>query len=78
VFYDGNAFPAWRDNMLVGTLKATELYRMVVEGTRIVRVETLLEGLGRIRDIEVDANGLVYVLLEHASGSRIVRLVPPG
>jgi glucose/arabinose dehydrogenase len=78
VFYDGNAFPAWRGNMLVGTLKATELYRMVVEGTRIVHVEILLEGLGRIRDIEVDANGLVYVLLEHASGSRIVRLVPPG
>ena len=36
VFYDGKAFPNWRRNMLVGTLKATELYRMVVEGDQVV------------------------------------------
>ena len=75
-FYVGDAFPGWRRNMLVGTLKATELYRMVVEGERIVHTETLLDGLGRIRDIEIGPDGLVYLLLEHASGSRILRLVP--
>lgn len=76
VFYDRDAFPRWRDNMLVGTLKATELYRMVVDGERVVHRETLLTGLGRIRDIETGSDGFVYLLLEHASGSRIVRLVP--
>ena len=73
-----DAFPAWRRNLLVGTLKATELYRMVVEGERIVHTETLLEGLGRIRDVETGIDGRVYLLLEHAEGSRIVRLVPAG
>jgi glucose/arabinose dehydrogenase len=62
--------------MLVGTLKATELYRMIVDGDRVVHMETLLEGLGRIRDIEDGPDGYVYLLLEHASGARIVRLVP--
>jgi glucose/arabinose dehydrogenase len=76
VFYEGSAFPRWRRNMLVGTLKATELYRMVVEGDRVVQVETLVRGLGRIRDVAVGPDGMVYVLLEHASGGRIVRLVP--
>jgi glucose/arabinose dehydrogenase len=76
IVYDGNAFPAWRRNLLVGTLKATDLYRMVVEGDRVVHKETLLTGLGRIRDIESGADGRIYLLLEHASGSRIVRLVP--
>jgi len=76
VFYEGDAFPAWRHNMLVGTLKATELYRMVLDGERVVSSETLLAGLGRIRDIEIGPGGLVYLLLEHASGSRILRLVP--
>jgi glucose/arabinose dehydrogenase len=76
VIYAGGAFPAWRRNLLVGTLKATKLYRMVVEGERIVHMETLLDGLGRIRDVETDRDGLVYLLLEHAEGSRIVRLVP--
>jgi glucose/arabinose dehydrogenase len=75
-FYDGTAFPRWRRSMLVGTLKATELYRMVIKGDRVVHTETLLEGLGRIRDVEVGQDGLVYLLLEHASGGRIVRLVP--
>jgi glucose/arabinose dehydrogenase len=75
-FYTGDEFPAWRYNMLVGTLKATELYRVVVDGEAIVQQETLLKGLGRIRDIETGRDGYVYLLLEHASGSRILRLVP--
>jgi glucose/arabinose dehydrogenase/cytochrome c5 len=75
-FYDGSAFRRWRGDMLVGTLKATELYRMVVEGDRVVHRETLLKGLGRIRDVEVAADGGVYLLLEHAAGGRIVKLVP--
>jgi glucose/arabinose dehydrogenase len=76
VFYDGKAFPRWQRNMLVGSLKATELYRVVVDGNKLVHVETLLNGLGRIRDVAVGADGFVYLLLEHASGGRIVRLVP--
>jgi glucose/arabinose dehydrogenase/cytochrome c5 len=76
VFYDGAAFPKWRGDLLVGTLKATELYRMTVEGERVTHRETLLAGLGRIRDVEVGADGVVYLLLEHAAGSRIVKLVP--
>lgn len=74
----GDAFPQWRGNLLVGTLKATDLYRFEVQGNRVVHRETLLSGLGRIRDVAVTADGLVYLLLEHASGSRIVRLVPAG
>jgi glucose/arabinose dehydrogenase len=76
VFYEGNAFPKWRRNMLVGTLKATELYRMVVERDRVVHSETLLKGLGRIRDIATGRDGMVYLLIEHASGGQILRLVP--
>jgi glucose/arabinose dehydrogenase len=76
IVYDGSAFPRWRRNLLVGTLKATELYRMVVDGDRVVHQETLLKGLGRIRDVAAGRDGVVYVLLEHASGGRIVTLVP--
>jgi len=75
-FYDGTAFPKWRGDMLVGTLKATELYRMVVERDRVVHVEKLLAGLGRIRDVEVGIDGAVYLLLEHQAGGRILKLVP--
>jgi glucose/arabinose dehydrogenase len=76
VIYDGKAFPRWKGNLIVGTLKATELYRLVVDGDRVVHRETLLAGLGRIRDVAVGPDGNLYLLLEHASGGRIVRLVP--
>jgi glucose/arabinose dehydrogenase len=75
-FYDGSMFRGWQGNMLVGTLKATELYRMVVERDRVVHVETLLKGLGRIRDVEVGPEGAIYLLLEQQSGGRILKLVP--
>ncbi|MCB0854025.1 MAG: PQQ-dependent sugar dehydrogenase, partial [Bacteroidetes bacterium] len=63
-------------NLLVGSLKATELYRMVKEGDQIVYRETILSNLARIRDVEVGVDGYIYLLLENRGGSEIVRLVP--
>lgn len=76
VVYDGAAFKKWRGNLIVGTLKATELYRVVLKGDQAVHRETLVSGLGRIRDVAVGVGGEIYLLLEHQAGSRIVRLVP--
>jgi glucose/arabinose dehydrogenase len=76
IIYDGDAFPAWRDHFLVGTLIGTELYRMVIEDDTHISTEVLLKDLARIRDVETGLDGLVYLLLEHQTGSQIVRLVP--
>jgi glucose/arabinose dehydrogenase len=76
VFYEGDAFPRWRHQLLVGSLKATELYRFAVDERDHIDSEILLKDLARIRDIEIGAGGIVLLLLEHATGSRIVRLVP--
>ncbi len=76
IIYDGEAFPEWQDNLIVGNLKATELYRIVVDGDRHLHTEILLEDLARIRDVEAGPEGTIYLLLEHEAGSRIVRLVP--
>lgn len=76
VIYSGSAFPGWQHNLLVGTLKATELYRMVLDGDDVVHRETVLRGVGRIRDIETAADGTILLLIEHKDGGRILRLVP--
>ena len=76
VIYDGNAFPEWRGQFLAGSLKATELYRFVIENDKLTHTEVVLKNLARIRDIEVGEDGLIYLLLEHESGSQIVRLIP--
>ena len=76
VFYRGKAFPGWKDNIIVGTLRATDLLRMEIVDNQVVHTEILLKDLARFRDIEVGPKGELYVLLENAAGSRIIRLVP--
>ena len=76
VVYHGEAFPGWEGEFIVGSLKATELYRITIEDGVHTGTEVLVRDLARIRDIEVGAGGIIYLLLEHESGSQIVRLVP--
>ena len=76
VVYEGAAFPEWRGDFLVGSLKASDLYRIRISDGKIVDKEIVVENLARIRDIDVNDEGIVYLLLEHASGGRIVRIVP--
>lgn len=44
----------------------------------VVREETLAQGLGRVRDVRVGPDGLVYLALDHRDGGTrsIVRLEP--
>ena len=76
VFYSGDAFPQWKNNLIMGSLKARTLYRLVLDGDRVVHTEKLISNLARFRDIELDAQGNILLLLEHNSGSKIVRLKP--
>jgi len=76
VMYEGDAFPGWRGQFLVGSLKASDLYRVKIVDNKFVEQEVLVDNLARIRDIDVDKNGLIYLLLEHDSGGQIVRLIP--
>jgi glucose/arabinose dehydrogenase/cytochrome c553 len=77
IISDSEQFPEWHRNFLVGSLKARSLFRVKIDdNNRMVQRETLFAGLARIRDIEQDLNGNIFLLLEHNSGSRIVRLAP--
>ena len=77
-FYDGDRFPGWRGSLLVGALKFRLLSRLELDGERVVREERMLEDvLGRIRDVRVGPDGLVYLLNDHPNGA-IARLEPEG
>ena len=75
-FYRGTAFPAWENDLIVGSLRARTLYRLRIQDGERVDEEKLLTGLARIRDVEIGADGFVYLLLEHGELGTIVRLVP--
>lgn len=75
VISESDQFPEWKGHYLVGSLKARSLYRFQIEDNRLVNRETLLDGVVRIRDIEVGYNGEIFLLVEHNSGSQILQMV---
>jgi len=76
IFYQGDAFPEWKNDILMGTLKAQQLHRFSLDGDTVIEQEILLDDFARIRDIESGVDGEVYLLLENAEGSKIARLAP--
>lgn len=75
-FYVGERFPQWRGQLLVGALSYASVYRLELDGERVVRQERMLESLGRrIRDVRVGPDGLVYLLTDSPEGT-ILRLSP--
>jgi glucose/arabinose dehydrogenase len=75
-FYSGNAFPAWRGNLFVGSLVLRHLQRLELDGEKIVKEERLLLGLGeRIRDVRQAPDGTLWVLTDASSG-RALRISP--
>ena len=76
IFYQGDAFPEWKNNILMGTLKSMQLFRFSLDGDTVIEQEILLDDFARIRDIESGVDGEIYLLLENAEGSKIARLMP--
>ena len=75
-FHDGTRFPGWRNDLLVGSLKASTLYRLRIENDRLVEQEKLITDFGRIRDVAMGDDGFVYIVLEHNETGSLWRLVP--
>lgn len=73
-FYEGTRYPEWRGNLFVGSLAQQELRRLVLKGDDVVSQEVLFRGIGRIRDVTVGPDGLLYLCME--GPGRVVRLVP--
>jgi glucose/arabinose dehydrogenase len=73
-FYTGDRFPRWRNHLLVSSLAAEELRRVVVDGVRVAKQEVLFKGIGRVRDVVGAPDGLVYVAFN--GPDRVARLVP--
>jgi len=73
MFYTGERFPAWKNNLFIGAMAGQQLVRLVLNGNRVVAEEKLLTSLKqRIREVRQAIDGSVYVL----AGASLVRLTP--
>jgi glucose/arabinose dehydrogenase len=75
-FYTGDAFPEWRESVLVGSLRPGLLVRLQLADGRVTREERYLADLSeRIRDVRQGPDGLVYLLTDRRDG-RVLRVSP--
>jgi glucose/arabinose dehydrogenase len=68
-FYTGDAFPAWRGSLFVGSLKDKRLVRLTLENDRVTGEEHLLADRSqRVRDVRQGPDGALYVVTDQSNG----------
>ena len=68
-FYTGDAFPAWRDNLFVGSLKDKMLVRLTLDERPRDRRGTPATDRGqRIRDVRQGPDGALYLVTDQKNG----------
>jgi len=77
-WYAGNAFPAWRGSLFIGSLKERRLVRLTLQDGRVSGEEHLLADRGqRIRDVRQGPDGALYVVTDGTNGTGAIwRVVP--
>ena len=74
---EGDLFPDWRGDLLVGALKFELLVHLTMDGDRVIGEERLFQGrFGRIRDVRIGPDGAIYLLTDERRGA-LIRITPP-
>ena len=83
IFYTGDKFPRWKNNLFVGSLTQQQLVRVAFnQPSQAERREGLLVPLReRIRDVQQSPDGYIYVATERATAGnaadgRVLRIEP--
>lgn len=63
-FVNHERYGAWNGDILSGSLSFEYVNRCIMEGDKIVGEEKLLEGIGRVRAIEMSPDGYLYIGVE--------------
>ena len=76
LFYTGDAFPAWKGSVFVGSLTPGLLVRLTLDSGTVTREERYLgDERARIRDVQQGPDGLLYLVTDSDDG-RVLRVAP--
>jgi glucose/arabinose dehydrogenase len=76
-FYTASLFPAWKGNVFVGGHATNDLVRLELNGDKVVGEERLLtDRKERVRDVRQGPEGAIYVLTDHNTNGKLLKLVP--
>lgn len=77
MFYTGSLFPAWRNNLFVGTLAGNHLIRLTTSNDKVLSEESLLPNTFRFRDVKQGLDDAIYLLTDEDNG-KILKMIPDG
>ncbi|WP_439482480.1 PQQ-dependent sugar dehydrogenase [Cyclobacterium plantarum] len=69
----GDRYPAWKGDLLVGSLSFAYLEKLTLEGGEVTKREKVIDGMGRVRNVVQGPDGYIYAGIE---GKGIVKIVP--
>ena len=75
-FYKGKEFKDWQGQALLGALKGKSLVRLKFKGQKVTEEERFSWRV-RVRDVEVQKNGSIWVI-EDGSNARLIKLTSPN
>ena len=80
MIYTGDRFPAWQGNIFVGGMAGQQLARLTMDGPAVEIEETLVHGMGRIRDVRQGPDSYIYLAIDDRGGAPtpIYRMEPAG
>lgn len=73
-FVTSKRYKGWENSLLIGSLRFEYLERVEIQNNKVVNRETLLPGIGRVRNVKVSPDGYIYVGVENPG--RILKLIP--
>ncbi|MDN3724217.1 PQQ-dependent sugar dehydrogenase [Aequorivita sp. SDUM287046] len=72
-FVTSNKYPQWEGKLLVGSLKFAYVELLSLDGEKVTSREKIAQDIGRVRNVKIGPDGLIYIAVE---GQGIFRLVP--
>jgi len=81
MIYSGDKFPLWYGDIFAGALAGEQLARLHLDDDyqNVILEETLVYGMGRVRDVRQGIDGYIYVAISDREGddaTAVVRLEP--
>ena len=75
-FYDGDMFEGWDNDVVAASLNPGGIVRLKLRGTTVTGEARYLGNLGRVRDIEIDRDGAILILVDDPENGALVRVTP--
>lgn len=73
-FVNSDKYSAWKNSILIGSLRFNYLDRSIMKDNKITGHEKLLLNIGRMRNVEMGTDGYLYVAIENPG--MVFRLMP--